>query len=293
MIMKRARTIVGFSSLLVATLLAAGSVLGADGDKTYVAFFGNDANNCFTPAGACRTLQRAIDQTNPGGSIVLDPPLFNADTAIINKPLTIHFNGNQSDSPILTNPPNPTANLIISAGGNDTITIDGLNMNLLGADRNGIQVNRGNLILRNSTIQNIEGNKSGIYHQPNFNSFVLLSNNTINNTPISVTFIGRNGADIAGTIDDTAFVKNGTGIRSIPGAGSNHDIVVRNSVFSGNTIGLQSSTNRSNIRIGNSTITGNTTGLSRPGGGLITSLTGNSLTANTANGSFSGTVNTQ
>jgi hypothetical protein len=68
---------------------------------------------------------------------------------------------------------------------------------------------------------------------------------------------------------------------------------MQRSTVSGNTIGVQSVTNRSNVRVKDSTIFGNTTGLSRPNGGLITSLTGNSVTGNTTNGTFSGTVPTQ
>jgi hypothetical protein len=292
MAMKHTHSTISFSSVLVAGLLIAGSAMGADGDKTYAAFGGNDGNNCFTPPTACQSLQRAIDQTNSGGTVILDPPLYNAGTALINKPLIINFNGNQSDSPLVGT---PASNLIINtANGNDMVIVDNLHMNLLGANRNGIQINRGSFTIRNSLIQNVGGsNRSGILFTPNANGQLFIFNSTIADAPFGLTVDGRSGADIIAVLDDTIFIKNGTGIRSVPGAGSNHDVVLRDSVLSGNTIGVQSSTNRSDVRIKNSTITGNTTGLSRPGGGQITSLTGNSVTANTTNGTFTGTVNPQ
>lgn len=290
--MKHDRLIIGTSSIVVAALLAAGSALGANGDKTYAAFGGNDANDCFNPFTACRTLQRAIDQTNPGGTVVVDPPSYNAGTATIAKPLTINFNKNQSDSPLVGT---PTANLIINTGsGNDTVFIRDMYMNLLNRNANGIQVDSGSLVVQDSTIENVGGtNRSGILFQPNANGRLTVSNSTVSNAPFGITVDGRSGADIVAAIDGAVFVGNGTGIRSVPGAGSNHDIVMQRSTVSGNTIGVQSVTNRSNVRVKDSTIFGNTTGLSRPNGGLITSLTGNSVTGNTTNGTFSGTVPTQ
>jgi hypothetical protein len=65
--------------------LAAGLFLAAIGlaapaeahPVTYVSGKGNDANDCFSPATACRTFQRAVNQTVAGGEVkTLDPAII-------------------------------------------------------------------------------------------------------------------------------------------------------------------------------------------------------------------------
>jgi hypothetical protein len=288
--MRHLHTFTGFASALAVAMLAASSAPAANGDKVYVALGGNDANNCFTPATACRSAQRGINQVNPMGTVVFDPlPVFDAGTATVNKPLTLDFQGNQMDVPLAGN---PLANLIINTGsGNDIVTIDGLRMNGLGANRNGIQVNKGSLSLRDVIIQNFD--RSGLLFQPNANSRLFISDLEISNVGNGIHINGRSGADVIGVIDDTNIFDTTTGIRSTAASGSLHNIAIQNSTISGNTVGIFSSGAGSNVRVKDSTLFGNGTGLSHPSNGLITSVTGNLLTGNTANGTFTGTVSPQ
>ena len=103
----------------------------------------------------------------------------------------------------------------------------------------------------------------------------------------------RDDANVVSVIGNSTFTWNGTGVRSIPPAGTTSDVLVQNSVFSGNGIGAQSSTGASTMRLKDTTLFANTTGVAHPGGGIALSLTGNSVIANTINGTFTGTLNPQ
>ena len=54
---------------------------------TFVSAAGNDANTCFVQAAPCKTLQRAINQTSPGGELRLLSSLVS--NGFINKSITI------------------------------------------------------------------------------------------------------------------------------------------------------------------------------------------------------------
>src|SRR5262245_47358508 len=85
-----------------AVLLAGIAVLGllvsapaeALNTRSFVSSVGNDANNCATIATACRTFQRANNQTNAGGQIACADSLHD-DSVIttITKSLTIDCAG--------------------------------------------------------------------------------------------------------------------------------------------------------------------------------------------------------
>ncbi len=281
-------------SIMLGCALAAATLLPAHAfDKTFVSIFGDDANNCSTGPLACRTAQRGIDQTNPGGEVVFDSA-GDFLSATVNKPITLNFIHNgQMDQPADGGP--TTANLLFDPPADaDTLYIRGLYMNLLNRNANGIQVNQGNLFIQNSSIQSIGGaSRSGILFQPTGNSRLVAIDSIIHDGPVGISVSPRTGADVTAVISNNTLGGLGIGVRSNPPAGTTSNVVVQNSTISGGGIAIQSSSNRSTIAVKNSTISHNTTGLSRPGSGALLSLTGNSLTGNNANGTFSGTVNTQ
>jgi hypothetical protein len=280
--------ITSLGSALVAATLASPAA-AVDGPKTFVSQFGNDMNSCLTPFVPCRTAQRGIDQTLPLGEVVFDTG-GDFGTATIDKPLTLNFlQHGQMDVPLSGN---PSANLIINTGaGDDRVTISGLRMNLNGANRNGIQVNRGSLFMTDALIQN--GDKCGLFFQPNANGRFTIARSIFLNNQTGICVAGRSGADITGVLDEVDASGNVIGLRSASGPGSLHKLVLQSSTVSGNTIGVQSQGGGSSVGIKNSLIFGNGTGLSHTGGGLIPSLTGNSLTGNTIPGTFTSTVPTQ
>jgi hypothetical protein len=263
----------------------------AQGSKTFVSIFGSDSMDCLTGPTACRTAQRAIEQTSPGGEVVFDSP-GDFFTATVNKPLTLNFIHNgQMDQPSDGGP--ASANLLFSPPSADAnLYIRGLYMNLLNRNANGIQVNRGNLFLQNSSIQNVGGTtRSAVLFQPDDNAGIFATDCILLDGPIGINVAPRAGADVTAVISNNTIGKFGTGVRSAPPAGTTSNVVVQNSTISGGGIAIQSNSSRSTLAVKNSTIAHNTTGLSRPGGGVLVSLTGNSLPGNTVKGSFSGTVN--
>ena len=265
----------------------------AQGLKTIVSIFGNDSMDCLTGPTACQTAQRAIDQTLAGGEVVFDS-IGDFGTATINRTMKLLFPHNgQMDQPSDGGP--SSANLLFNPPSDaDTLTIDGLNMNLFDRNANGIQVNRGNLSIRNSSIQNIGGsNRSGILFQPTGNNSLVVDNVSIENGPFGLTIAPRVGGDVTATINDVVGARLEIALRSFPPSGTTDNILIQNSTLTKNGIGILSNSARSTVSVKNSTLSHNTTGLSRPGGGIITSLTGNSLVNNTANGTFSNTINTQ
>ena len=284
--------ILGFGLSLVAAAFATAPA-NAQGLKTLVSIFGNDGMDCLTGPTACRTAQRAIDQTLAGGEVVFDSS-GDFGTATINKSLKLLFpHKGQMDQPSDGGP--ASANLLFNPPGDaDTLTIDGLQMNLFDRNANGIQVNRGNLSIFNSSIQNIGGTtRSGILFQPTGNNLLIVDNILVENGPFGITVAPRVDGEATATMNDLLASRLEVALRSFPPAGTTSNVLIQNSTLTKNGIGILSNSARSTVSVKNSTLSHNTTGLSHPGGGIITSLTGNSLINNNTIGTFSNTINPQ
>lgn len=118
---------------------------------TYVASVGNDAADCKTPVTACRTLPVALANTLAGGKIfILDAADYS--TVVIDKSVTITAVG--VDATLYTG---STSKIIVAAGPNDVIHLDGLTLRRTfpGIGNNsGVDFQSGGrLHLRNCTIQ--------------------------------------------------------------------------------------------------------------------------------------------
>ncbi|MBN1954560.1 MAG: right-handed parallel beta-helix repeat-containing protein [Anaerolineae bacterium] len=99
----------------------------------YVAITGTDADTCATPAGACRTIQYAVDVANPGDLILVASGVYSdvstrpappgyvgspllSQVVYITKSLAIH--GGYTTTDHFAGPPDPLANpTIVDAGG--------------------------------------------------------------------------------------------------------------------------------------------------------------------------------
>lgn len=117
--------------LILAALTA--SPASAQATRTWVSGVGNDANPCSRTA-PCKTFAGAISKTAPAGEInVLDPGGFGAVT--ITKPLTIR--SDHIEAGVLVS---GTNGIIINAGPNDRIVLEGLDIEGLGTGLNGVSV---------------------------------------------------------------------------------------------------------------------------------------------------------
>src|SRR5215510_962417 len=113
----------------MAILLAATSLAQAQATRTWVSGVGDDANPCSRTA-PCKTFAGAISKTAAGGEInVLDPGGFGAVT--ITKPISII---SQFEAGVLVS---GTNGIVVSAGTNDKVLLEGLDIEGLGTGLNG------------------------------------------------------------------------------------------------------------------------------------------------------------
>jgi hypothetical protein len=262
----------------------------AGGAHLFVSHFGNDTTGTGTPFAPFATLQRAVDLANSGDVIQLELGGNYGAATIDNKSLTIVSNHGggifEPGGPALT---------FNSGSGNDTLTLRGLTIDQAGSANNGIMFNSGRkLNVLDTTIQNGSGGSSGIFFRPNTNAELNLRNTTINEFGTAgggsaIRIEPRNGADVISAMYASLLSNSRTGIRSVAGAGSNVNVLVRDMDIVGGATGISSSGPGSVVRVRDSAISNNQFGLTSQNGGQI--LTGgfNSVVANTANENFTGT----
>src|SRR2546430_11861083 len=116
--------------------LAFASMTQAQATRTWVSGIGDDANPCSRTA-PCKTFAGAISKTAAAGEInVLDPGGFGAVT--ITKSITIR--SDHIEAGVLVS---GTNGIVISAGANDRIVLEGLDIEGLGTCLNGLSVTAG------------------------------------------------------------------------------------------------------------------------------------------------------
>src|SRR3954469_22112995 len=124
------------SGTLLGSVLIAMLQIGAaqaQATRTWVSGVGDDANPCSRTA-PCKTFAGAISKTAAQGEInVLDPGGFGAVT--ITKAISIKNQGNIAG--VLTN---VSSGIIVNAGVNDRVTLDGLDMDGLRTATNGVNI---------------------------------------------------------------------------------------------------------------------------------------------------------
>jgi hypothetical protein len=220
----------------------------------FVSATGSDANACTTPAGACRTFQRAHDAAGPGGKIIaLDTGDFSS--IVITKSISIvavgvdavPFGGS-------------TDKIVINAGPDDVVYLQGLNIgrDTIAGDNSGIRFNSGGqLHVRNCVIRSFS--RAGITIAPPGPSRIEISDSKISNN------------------------QNGVIVEK---AGNPNVIVFLNGVTVSSNVddGIRADGNRAQVRISGSTIINNGTGLQVLNNGRIVSFGNNVVFQNTTNG---------
>ncbi|MPZ57844.1 MAG: hypothetical protein GEU91_15365 [Rhizobiales bacterium] len=226
----------------------------------FVSATGSDANACTTPAGACRTFQRAHDAAGAGGKIIA---LNTGDysSVVITKSISIiavgvdavPFGGS-------------TDKIVINAGPDDVVYLDGLNIgrDQISADNSGIRFNSGGqLHVRNCVIRRFS--RAGITIAPPGPSRVEISDSKISNN--------QNGVIVEPT-------------------GSKNVVIFLDRVTVSSNVddGIRADGNRAHVRISGSTIIDNGTGLRVLNSGKIISFGNNVVFQNTTNGEPTATV---
>lgn len=117
--------------IICASLFLGAATLHAQATRTWVSGVGDDANPCSRTA-PCKTFPGAISKTAAGGEInVLDPGGFGAVT--ITKSITIR--SDRFEAGVLVS---GTNGIVVSAGPNDRVVLEGLDIEGIGTGLNGV-----------------------------------------------------------------------------------------------------------------------------------------------------------
>jgi len=278
-----------------------------------------DSNPC-TFAQPCRSFQRAHDVLATDGEIdVLDPAGYGAVT--ITKSISIQGHGFAGLAVTFG------TGMTINAGANDKINLRGLLIDGVGTGNVGIQFNAGgslniqDCLVRNFTQFGIRVSGSAQLHI----SDTLVADITAN-PPTSTAgqgikidpsagnvtavlsrvrvdgahFVGlaagdanQNSAVVNISVEDSEISNSsaGFGILASAPVPSSAQVMVRNSSFNYNFIGIQAQQSANAIvRVTRSSITGNATGVVGSAPAIVYSYGDNSLDGNTVNGTFTSTI---
>ena len=183
---------------IVAMMLAAAPA-SAQATRTWVSGVGDDANPCSRTA-PCKTFAGAISKTASGGEInVLDPGGFGGVT--ITKSITISSVGFEAG--VLVSGTNA---IIVNAGVNDRVVLQGLDIEGLGTGLNGVNFLGGSqLYIIDCHIRHFTGNAVNMAAGGGGHVFINRSFLLFNTGGVSVT-----GANNVATITDTEIYSNTT-----------------------------------------------------------------------------------
>jgi hypothetical protein len=182
------------------------NIANAQATRTWVSGVGDDANPCSRTA-PCKTFAGAIVKTAPAGEInVLDPGGFGAVT--ITKSITIRSDHVQAGVLV-----SGTNGIVVAAGGTDSVTIEGLDIEGLGTGLDGIKVNSGLLVyVTRCRIHHFAGN--GINQTSStaggrvfIKDSYIYENGTANSNPLTGG-VNINGTATIGSIVDTIMDSN-------------------------------------------------------------------------------------
>jgi hypothetical protein len=172
----------GIKGLIMAAAIAVGfyaTPASAQATRTWVSGVGDDANPCSRTA-PCKTFAGAISKTAAGGEInCLDPGGFGGVT--ITKSISIIC---LVEAGVLVSGTNA---IVVNAGVNDVVVLDGLDIEGVGTGLNGIRFLAGrSLHVRNTTISGFNsasaGSGNGISFAPTGNSELYVTDTTITDT---------------------------------------------------------------------------------------------------------------
>jgi hypothetical protein len=231
----------------------------AQATRTWVSGVGDDANPCSRTA-PCKTFAGAISKTAAGGEIdCLDPGGFGGIT--ITKAITLNCSATLG-SILVSGTPGVTINTTSAA---DKVVLRNIQIQGLAGGPNtagtiGVNILSAAVVsIENCVITQFSGNAISDTRSV-ANSKLFVKNTTLSYNGISGIGIGATNNSNA-VLDNVYSVNNQFGI-SAGNAGNN--VMIRRSVFSGNTTGVDSQSG-SAITVDDSVISGNTTGVNAVG----------------------------
>lgn len=282
------------------------TAINAQATRTWVSGVGDDVNPCSRTA-PCKTFAGAISKTAANGEInALDPAGYG--TINITKSMTLD-GVNPGMASILAA---GTTGVIVNALSTDTVILRNLTINGAGTGVNGIRIlNAKAVYIENCVIFNFTGSNAntgrGITDERSTaNSFLYISNTTVEKNVQSNLFVSPTGANHTTVVDNSRFLgstaNSGAAIRggtkasitnSVFSGNLNFGIVVEadvagtsatvdSSVLTNNGTGFLSTTNSPTSRLANNVITGNATGI-QVLSGTVLSAGNNRVDGNTAN----------
>jgi hypothetical protein len=213
-----------------------GTAAQAQATRTWVSGVGDDVNPCSRTA-PCKTFAGAISKTAPAGEInVLDPGGFGAVT--ITKSITISSVGFEAGVVV-----SGTNGIVINAGVNDTVVLEGLDLEGLGSGLDGIKVLAGGKVyVKNTKIHHFAGNGINMASSTSAaklfvkDSFII-QNGTAGSNPLSGGVnINGNGVPNSGVIVDTVIDDNQN--FAVQASGAGNVISLTRSVLSGSPTGI-------------------------------------------------------
>jgi Right handed beta helix region len=314
------------NSIESVTAMFSAAAGGGPSTQTFVsASLGSDSNPC-THVSPCLTFAAALAQTAAGGEIdALDPGDFGPVT--INKAITV-FGNAAGGAGMMTSP--GTSGIVISAGANDVIHLDGLtfdgvnasgtsgvvflsgarlsieNCVVLGFTTSGITLSPGagsaattKVVVQNTTILN---NATGLLIRPTGGiaanvtlRWLRIDNNAGEGLRVDGT--GGPGAINATLADSTASLNASNGIDAVSGPGNAILDAIRVVAASNGAAGIasnQSSGGTASVTVGGSVLYGNTIAAQATGGAGLLSYSNNQVTGNaTSNSGFTGAASLQ
>lgn len=300
------------------------SVAHAQSLQTFVSGTASTSNIACTRSAPCRDFGLAYFATLPGGEIVcLDSGNFGHFD--ISHSITVNCTGTNGG------PINTTVGITTAA--TDVVVLKGLDIDGVGNTGTGspqsglINFNGAGLLhVENTKINNIPGDKyngilfaptgpaklivadssitnigtagttAGIYIKPgsSFTANVSIERSRIDGNNFGLIADGTGGGIIRGLVKDSFVANNRNNGITVSTSTSNTVLTIDNTGITGNAFGLVAGGSNAGLLIRRSIINGNATGLFSISGGALLSYRDNSLNANfTADGAFTGFVNTQ
>ena len=214
----------------------------AQNTRSFVASFGNDANTCADPDHACATFDGAFVKTLTGGDITV---VNSGEYGFISIPRSINITNDGAGEASISNAPG--ANLVISAGVGDVVSLRGLVIDGRGSAQAGILVTQAGAVhVQKCVIRNFEAPTAGYgilvgFIPPMGSPQVFVSDTIIFNNGSSA---GTGGIVVqpVGTASprvvlDRVHLENnviGLLIDGTQSTGNGAHVIVRDSVVSGN-----------------------------------------------------------
>lgn len=248
-------------SMPLRSLLAAAFAVGcqvaaaqAQSNLTFVATTGLDNNSCASAATACRTLQRAHNQTTPGGRVmILDSGWFG--TVAINRSISIVAHKPDNDLGSLS-----AASVYVQGDTGDQVYLDGLYLRSWGSSTgggptSGLHFGSGQSVhLRNCVIEGFAG--AGVLVEAiDPNSRVTISDCVIrgNYDGVYARTVGKGSVLVV--LDDVTIEQSGRdGVRA---QGVRTEVRVNNARVINNPRALRALNNSQIVSSGNNLLAGN------------------------------------